>query len=449
MAFLVSFTRTRLFLRTNSRTSHCRHALETTITMSEAVTVAPMRRADPRPVERSHDGTRDTQRSGTHSYGPADDARAQCWRFARSLYPSSTLREAPTQGYCSYTLHVDGDTILQFRPWRHHLDLEIASAARDTFGELVPRTQLLGTVSVSASVSESQSGSGSGSGIEEGSGDANDDKPFTLLVYSLSRIPGVPLSSVLHPALSRHHLHQQQPPSQRPPRPRRPDLEPLVRSLAHLHAAAYASALPASSPLLLALKRRVGRTLRWRLELMHAQLPGRFRPVVGRVLGALGEIESRLPWALTHGDLVPGNVMVDVDGVDCDADGHGDAALGTFPAAGDRNGVRLTGLIDWAEAEYLPFGVGLYGLEELLGASSGGSGRSGSRYPPRESTFAYLPEAAQLRRIFWQELCAAIPELGTDAALRARVEDARLLGLLLWYVTCQLPSPPFLSLFPL
>ncbi|KXX79452.1 hypothetical protein MMYC01_203728 [Madurella mycetomatis] len=342
----------------------------------------------------------------THKTQSLTNARSQCWCFAQSLYPSATLREAPTQGYCSYTLHLNDDTIIQFRPTRHQLDLDIASAARDTFGKLAPHVQLLDTIHVN---------------------DADDNRPNPLLVYSLSRIPGIPFSSLLS-SFSAHN--RPQPPStpasvSASPSPSSYDREPLIRSFARLHATSYSSALTPTSPLLPALKRRVGQTLRWRLEQMHAHLPARFRPVVKRVLGALVDVESRLPWALTHGDLVPTNIMVDVDDDGDDAGQAGDK--------GGRGGIHLKGLIDWAEAEYLPFGVGLYGLEELLGTSSGagsaGGGGDGSRYPPPGSIFTYFPDAARLRGVFWEELYGAIPELVTDAALRARVEDARLHGI--------------------
>ncbi|KAL2015588.1 hypothetical protein VTK56DRAFT_5200 [Thermocarpiscus australiensis] len=302
-----------------------------------------------------------------------DNLRSQCWRLARSMFPSSVLREALSQGYCSYTLRLNHDTIIQFRLPRHQLDLEILSAARDTFGELAPNAKLLGV-------------------LDPAKGTARDDNE-QLLVYSLSCVPGVPLSRI-----DRQDA--------------RISSESLVRSFAHLLAASYASALPASSPRLPALKRCIGLTLRWRLDQMRTYLPARFQPIVRQVLTSLQEIEA-LPWALTHGDLVPANIMVELS---------------------PEGEIVLKGLIDWAEAEYLPFGLGLYGLEELLGTSLGGNqSEDDSRYPPGGSRFAYLPCAAQLRAIFWEELGAAVPELVREPALRATVENARLLGLLLWH----------------
>jgi hypothetical protein len=143
---------------------------------------------------------------------------------------------------------------------------------------------------------------------------------------------------------------------------------------------------------------------------MREGLPDRFSSVLKEVWDAMDEIERGLPWVLTHGDLGVGNVLVDVN-----------AALSN----GLRE-VRLKGLVDWAEGEWLPFGVGLYGLEEILGRTvQDGNGRG---------RFEYYPCAEQLRAVFWDELVAAVPELGTDRELRARVGKARLLGLLLWYV---------------
>jgi Phosphotransferase enzyme family len=102
------------------------------------------------------------------------------------------------------------------------------------------------------------------------------------------------------------------------------------------------------------------------------------------------EITS-LPWVLTHGDLVPGNIMLST------ASGH------------------LTGLVDWAEAEILSFGLCLYGLEEILGEMT-------------ETGWEYHPDAERLRQVFWRELGKRIGDVE-----RAKVEMARQAGILLWW----------------
>lgn len=160
---------------------------------------------------------------------------------------------------------------------------------------------------------------------------------------------------------------------------------------------------------------RLGGSLRLRLEMMRDRLPARFRPVALDVLGDLDRIEA-LPWVLTHGDVVSDNIMVEAAG------GHHHRGTGWWPGT-------LRGLIDWAESEYLPFGVGLYGVEELFGQSvrvwDGAADRVNER-------FAYYPEAGDLRRLFWQELEGAVPPLVNDRELRGAVEQARCLGILLW-----------------
>lgn len=139
---------------------------------------------------------------------------------------------------------------------------------------------------------------------------------------------------------------------------------------------------------------KVGMSLRPRLESLCMHLPSRYRPIAQHVLQHLPSIDS-LPWVLTHGDLVSSNIMLD-------------------PSTG-----RLTGLVDWAEAEVLPFGTCLYGLEELLGEMT-------------PQGFVYLEDATRLRRIFWHKLLLMIPELSSVSGLR-NVHLARQLGVLLWH----------------
>lgn len=79
---------------------------------------------------------------------------------------------------------------------------------------------------------------------------------------------------------------------------------------------------------------------------------------------------------------------------------------------------RLVGLVDWAESEYLPFGVCLYGLEEILGELT-------------PSGFVYHKDSGFLRELFWNELKKNIPELQED--IIENVLMARDLGILLWY----------------
>jgi hypothetical protein len=139
---------------------------------------------------------------------------------------------------------------------------------------------------------------------------------------------------------------------------------------------------------------QVGKTIVSRLKSLSISLPVRFQPTVRNVLRNLHRIEA-LPWVLTHGDIVAGNIMVQ-------------------PSTS-----RLMGLVDWAEAERLPFGTCLYGLEEILGEMTG-------------TGFQYHRDANKLREAFWTELQTYVPELEQESVLNA-VRLARDLGVLLWH----------------
>lgn len=138
----------------------------------------------------------------------------------------------------------------------------------------------------------------------------------------------------------------------------------------------------------------VGSSLVSRLKALATDLPKRFQGIARNVLSQLRRIET-LPWVLTHGDIIAANIMVDP--LSCD----------------------LVGFVDWAEAERLPFGVCLYGLEEILGQMT-------------PSGFRYCPDAEELRILFWAELQRNIPELKQSQVLEA-VKLARDLGVLLWH----------------
>jgi aminoglycoside phosphotransferase len=99
---------------------------------------------------------------------------------------------------------------------------------------------------------------------------------------------------------------------------------------------------------------------------------------------------------LTHGDLCEMNFLVD------ESSGH------------------LTGMIDWAETEVLPFGLSLWGLENILGYMD-------------VHGWHYFDHHADLRALFWETFHSALAE---DAALlrkQGAIESARRLGILLRY----------------
>ncbi|KAK3616150.1 hypothetical protein LTR56_026151 [Elasticomyces elasticus] len=106
-----------------------------------------------------------------------------------------------------------------------------------------------------------------------------------------------------------------------------------------------------------------------------------------------------LPAVLTHGDLIPSNIHVSAESW------------------------RVEGYVDWAEAEQLPFGLCLYGLENLLGYTEKEGGT------PR---FIYYSQAEELRATFWNALEQELPEVKSND-VRTAIDVARAAGILLWH----------------
>lgn len=112
---------------------------------------------------------------------------------------------------------------------------------------------------------------------------------------------------------------------------------------------------------------------------------------------------------LTHGDLCEMNFLV------------------------DENSGHLTGVIDWAEAEILPFGFNLWGVENLLGYMDGNG-------------WNYFEGYEDLRAIFWTVFYGAVAVVAEDGeedgvlaseVLRKQKQDtidlARRMGILFRY----------------
>ena len=275
-------------------------------------------------------------------------AREECDAFAKDRFPGVGIRPVPFQGYCSYTVCAGDAAIVQFRPVQHQLDLATVAAARTTFGSLVPATKSLGPVG--------------GTGLH---------------AYALQRLAG--------PSLGEFRARDTRAAVVRAQRRR------IVQDFASFHATAWKHAKAGADVIP---KGTVGSSIRWRLDLMARSVPGRLQRFVTGLVTELPAIEA-LPWALSHGDFLPSNILVSPD--------EG----------------AISGLLDWAEAEYLPFGVGMYGLEELLGADNHG-------------VFAYYEEAHTLRRLFWSVLLSEVPKLRNNPKLLKTVKAAQTLGVLLW-----------------
>lgn len=278
--------------------------------------------------------------------GLTEQDRLDCYAFAQKLFPSQLISPASCQGYCSMTIFVGRDIVIQFRPSKYRLDLRVATAAGDVYGAFAPDTEYIATLPASG-----------------------------LLVYKMERIGGVSFKDLrASAALHGIPIHVR---------------ARLCRDFAVFLSSSWYRGSVKYMPL-----GTVGRSIRTRLQSLCEDLPLRFRPTARHVLENLHHIEA-LPWVLTHGDIVAANIMVD-------------------PSSG-----ALRGLVDWAEAEILPFGICLYGLEEILGKIT----RSG---------FQYIPEAEELRALFWAELRRSVPAMGQSHVLEA-VKLARDLGVLLWH----------------
>ena len=112
-----------------------------------------------------------------------------------------------------------------------------------------------------------------------------------------------------------------------------------------------------------------------------------------------GSLNS-LPISLTHGDLLPHNILLDPQ---------------TW---------AITGYIDWAEAEPLPHGTNLYVLEHLLGYLDVSN-------QSRRPRFMYYAQAAELREVFWEEYAHLVPSC--EQGVQTAVQVMRDAGCLLWH----------------
>ncbi|KAM0260274.1 hypothetical protein ACHAQJ_002838 [Trichoderma viride] len=297
--------------------------------------------------------------------------RDACDGYARIQFPGSEAKPSPTQGYCSYTLNISDEYLLQFRPEAFMLDVDTCSEVKSIYGKFAPTTTYLGMVQ----------------GISLQTQGAN-VASLVMHAYLHKRIQGIPLSEFRKRwkgSKTDDRIFKRR----------------LMSGLAKVFALGFRGRQPSTETAILAgsvAKGKVGESMRWRLSLLNG-LPGKdLLEHVSEAQGQLSTIEAS-DWCLTHGDLVPGNIMVD-------------AKTG-----------RLTGLIDWAEAEWLPFGMALYGVEEALGEDV-----------PFEG-FEYYHDHEELRQLFWKKLLSLIrrDKIGAIQRLPLReAEASRKLGVLLW-----------------
>lgn len=285
--------------------------------------------------------------------------RGVCDDYARQRFVAAKVTTPLSQGYCSYTLPVSDCYLLQFRPNAFTLNMDICQAAEDVFPGLAPTTTYLGVLQ----------------GIPHST--AGDTEQPQLHVYLQQKMPGVTLTDFRN---SHVNLEVAKVCRRR-----------MVEDLADVFALSFRHQCRSDN----VTKGQIGTSLRQRLELLKGLCGEDLGHRVTELCQEITTIEG-MPWCLTHGDLVPANIMVD-------------------PVSG-----HLTGLIDWAEGEWLPFGIGLYGLEEVLGEEV------------RAKGFQYYPEHEELRDLFWERIFDKTAQSLYNLPSLRHTKLSRDLGILLW-----------------
>ncbi|KAL9073536.1 MAG: hypothetical protein Q9157_004702, partial [Trypethelium eluteriae] len=276
--------------------------------------------------------------------------RDQCDIAATRLHPDAVIRVFEHQGYCSYTLYASffswsatHTSLLQFRPKQFAIDVELVAKARLIYGACVPRVWSHGALQLALNTGKglrTENRKEELKGNKDETREAKIEGPGTvknpnakaqhlekrqLLIYEMDLLPGHPYP-LLQPhtkSLSPDAYHRQL---------------RLVRDLAAFlargyHAANTTTTTPASSPASTPqMTGKVGPHLTFKLSRLAHDLPTpRLRAHAQRALSRLHLLRA-LPLVLNHGDLVPTNVLV------------------------DRATFELRGVVDWAEAEVLPWG---------------------------------------------------------------------------------------------
>ena len=317
-----------------------------------------------------------------------EEDRLACLDAILHHYSEYQIEEHEHQGFCSYTWLLSPQTtagqagkqlIVQVRPKRHKLRLELARAAREVYGGVAPEVRAVDVW-----------------------------LPGRLIGFEMGRVGGTALAILLQ----RDNVVGED---------RRAKRRTMVTSFARLVARSwpgrkvkgrrdsvvhFSSLSPSSgdSGTVLALcTGRVGVQIVVKLSKLAKELPDRWlRARAQDVLEKIQEVDD-YPVVLNHGDLIPSNILVDKD---------------TW---------SITGLVDWAEAEFLPFGTCLYGLEHLLGTLYLTSHlNDGSSRP----IWVYDDDAEQLRQLFYDTLMSLVPEV------RDRQEELWLIrdmGIFLWH----------------
>lgn len=267
-------------------------------------------------------------------------SREECDAYVRDHYAGSA-HPVPLQGCFSYTLAV-GDKIVQFRRENSKLDESNMQLVRQAADGFLPDTQYHGTI--------------------------GEDRP--LHIYEMIRLPGEMYIFARDASI---------------PQPENAKAQQIniVKDLARLDAPFICDVLtwsantypggarffaqcwnnghilpPHEITLLVA-------EYSYNLGRLRESLPERFAGVLDSITAhKLSTAFSKLPVTVTHEDLCELNFLIDPD------TGH------------------ITGIIDWAEARILPFGLGLWALEKVLGFMD-------------SEGWHYYDNHEELRSLFW------------------------------------------------
>lgn len=299
--------------------------------------------------------------------------------FIAQHYPDHVVEHLDEQGGCSYTFKAypnplraqqpadvdranNSATIIQFRLFQYAVPIAMAELASRVYSPLAPATKELGQVQISPG--------------------------HRIQALGMSCIDGKRFSDVQ-------------------PRTRRLDpitferLKVLFHSLSTFFAMQWCAG-KWSDATLASYQGRVGSSIAFRLGSLERHLPSealRERARWTREAAEKGALNA-LPTTLTHGDLIPSNIMI------------------------DRATWQIKGYIDWAEAEMLPYGLCQYGVEHLLGYLE--TEECGER--PR---FIYYEQADELRATFTTALEKQVPEMASPS-VRAALALTRNIGIFLW-----------------
>ncbi|KAJ5882722.1 uncharacterized protein N7473_011156 [Penicillium subrubescens] len=135
--------------------------------------------------------------------------------------------------------------------------------------------------------------------------------------------------------------------------------------------------------------------LQGKLDILVHGLPSRFTAVISKLREELPAIFApTYPLALTHADLCEMNLIVD-------------AKLG-----------GINGIVDWAEAKILPFGMSLWGFQNMLGIMN-------------SSGWHYHENSSRLEGIFWDTFHSQVGKI-SDVEKKA-MKIAERTGLVLRY----------------